>query len=160
MSHDPHPLRPLSRALCRRRVLDLLRLLRTLGGAAVTLHFAHPDGAPKCDICRGSGNRGFHRCDPCNGTGLDPDAKPEIEVVTAVTAGVGGYHWRDTARRLRGPFDTEADAIFAARCALAGCGVTRIYEGEWAWNFDGVYQGHTGYSSRDDALRAAIESKP
>ena len=135
----------------------------------MSFHYAHPDGPAKCsgcpDCCDIDAPGGLQGANweglTCSGTGLDPNAEPEIEV-----RHIGArFLWGLTRApgSVGGGADIEADAVFAARCALAE---VRIWENAHGWRFkygEGKRRGsaHGGPApTRDAALAAAIKAKP
>ena len=136
----------------------------------MTLHYAHPDGPVECDRCKGKQGfwedphkPGFGECTLCDGTGLD--LKPEIEVWQSAD----DTHWYGrlidtlTVRMAT----SEADALFAVRCAHARCDVME-WSGGWRWGLPLVSGDPTRahdrtdsieYPTRDAALCAALEAK-
>ena len=59
--------------------------------------------------------------------------------------------------KAHGSYDTEADALFAARCALVEVEAKRDPDWDW-WEVDGAVVG-VGFGTRDAALCAAIDSR-
>lgn len=93
---------------------------------------------PQCEDCHGRGVIPYRECEGCfdcvmtlpgqvcNGTGriLMPDARPEIEVSYdsgGMYPQTRGYYWKRVgdSKDNGDPFDTKAEALAAARKALA-----------------------------------------
>ncbi len=89
----------------------------------MSLHFSD-ETQRECSACEGwkrvqtgHGNE-MRECFECNGTGRIA-GKPDVE--TRFGTGNGGWNWRPfplDRTHWRGPFDTEGDALTAARAAL------------------------------------------
>jgi hypothetical protein len=159
----------------------------------MTFHYLDPRHGEPCAKCEDGevceflpliGER-WIKCPACAGTGKrGGDAEPVIKTWrydgSLADSFPAGWYWEVTLGKRAhskaekthagtyGPFPTDADALFAARCALAGvqvCGLGSTLNGPtdsfYWWPASGAFgkDRDGSYPTRDAALCAALDAR-